>query len=637
MLQIDPLKRPPNAELELAGSKSITNRALLIAALAEGKSTLSRALFAEDTLAMINCLQAFGIDIKHDHTTATIAINGSGGELETPQKELWVRQSGTTARFILPLSALVKAPIEVDGDNQIRSRPQHDLLLALNELGVEIAHNGEMGHLPLTIDGSNLTVTDISVSGETSSQYLSALLLVGPCLPEKITLTLDGNAVSTPYIQMTVEIMKAFGAQVDSSKPNSYTVHPTGYVGRDYEIETDASTASYFFAAAAASKGRVVVNGIGSNSIQGDLEFVEILQQMGAQTLIRPNSVEVTGPTRLDGIDVSMKNISDTAPTLASIAPFASSPVRVTDIGFIQHKESDRVTAVVTELQKLGIDASIEDDGFVIKPGVPIGNIVHSYDDHRIAMAFTVLGLLSEGVAIDEPNCVAKTCPEFFEYVDTLRLEGDEQLDILAIDGPAGSGKSSLAKLLAERLRLEYLDTGAMYRSVAAEVLSANVDPKDLHAVAEIADKTDISFERQQVFVNGYDLTEMIRSAEVNAVVSHVAANPGVRAVLRRAQRSWARQRGGGVLEGRDIGSVVFPRAKLKVYVTATPGERARRRSLESGRSIEEILAEIQGRDEIDSSRADSPLAVSASAIIVDTTGKSLDEVAEEVLRSFNG
>ena len=494
-----------------------------------------------------------------------------------------------------------------------------------------------MGHLPLTIDGSNLTVTDIDVSGETSSQYLSALLLVGPCLPEKITLTLDGNAVSTPYIQMTVEIMKAFGAQVDSSKPNSYTVHPTGYLGRDYEIEADASTASYFFAAAAASKGRVVINGLGSNSIQGDLEFVEILQQMGAQTLIRPNSVEVTGPARLDGIDVSMKNISDTAPTLASIAPFSSSPVRVTDIGFIQHKESDRVTAVVTELQKLGIDASIEDDGFLINPGVPTRGIVHSYDDHRIAMAFTVLGLLSEGVAIDEPNCVAKTCPEFFEYVDTLRLEGDEQLDILAIDGPAGSGKSSLAKLLAERLRLEYLDTGAMYRSVAAEALSANVDPKDLHAVAEIANKTEISFEGQQVFVNGHDLTETIRSAEVNAVVSHVAANPGVRAVLRRAQRSWARQRGGGVLEGRDIGSVVFPRAKLKVYVTATPEERARRRSLESGRSIEEILAEIQGRDEIDSSRADSPLAVSANAIIVDTTGKSLDEVAEEVLRSFNG
>ena len=636
MLQIDPLKKPPNAELELTGSKSITNRALIVAALAEGRSTLSRALFAEDTLAMINCLQAFGINIKHDHTAASVIIDGSGGQLDIPQEELWVRQSGTTARFILPLSALAKAPIPVDGDSQIRLRPQNDLLLALSELGIQITHNGQIGHLPLTVDGSDLNVKNISVSGETSSQFLSALLLIGPCLPERITLTLDGNAVSTPYIQMTIEIMRAFGAQVDSSKPNSYTVHPTGYVGREYEIETDASTASYFFAAAAASKGRVVVNGIGANSIQGDLEFVKILEQMGAQTLIGPNSVEVSGPTRLDGIDISMKNISDTAPTLASIAPFVSSPVRVTGIGFIKHKESDRVHAVVTELQKLGIDANLEDDGFIIKPGLPTGNIVHSYDDHRIAMAFTVLGLLSEGVAIDEPSCVAKTCPEFFEYVDTLRLEGDKELDILAIDGPAGSGKSSLAKLLAKKLRLEYLDTGAMYRSVAAEALSANVNPKDLLPVAEIADKTVINFEGQQVFVNGNDLTEIIRSAEVNAVVSHIAANPGVRAILRRAQRSWARQRGGGVLEGRDIGSVVFPRAKLKVYVTATPEERARRRSLESGRSIEEILAEIQGRDEIDSSRADSPLAVSTNAIIVDTTDKSLDEVAEEVLRSFN-
>ena len=636
MLKIDALKQPPNAELELAGSKSITNRALIISALAKGTSTLSRALFAEDTLAMIDCLKAFGINIKHDHATSTIVVNGSEGELETPQERLWVRQSGTTARFILPLAALAKAPIEVDGDAQIRSRPQNDLLSALNKLGIEIAHNGNLGQLPLTIDGTNLIVTDINVSGETSSQYLSALLLIGPCLPKKITLTLDGNAVSTPYIQMTIEIMKAFGAQVDSSKPNSYTVHPTGYKGRNYEIETDASTASYFFAAAAASQGRVVINGIGSNSIQGDLEFVNILKRMGAETNIGPKSVEVSGPTRLKGIEVSMRDLSDTAPTLAAIAPFASTPVQVKDIGFIKHKESDRISAIVTELQKLQVDAQIKDDGFVIQPSQPIGNIIHSYDDHRIAMAFTVLGLLSQGVIIDEQNCVAKTCPDFFEYVDTLRLDGDEGLDILAIDGPAGSGKSSLAKLLAERLGLEYLDTGAMYRSVAAESLSANVDPKDMPAVTEIAERTEIRFEKQQVFVNGHDLTETIRSAEVNAVVSHVAANPGVRAILRRAQRSWARQRGGGVLEGRDIGSVVFPQAKLKVYVTATPEERARRRSLESGRSIEEILAEIKGRDEIDSSRADSPLSVSSNAIVVDTTDKTLDEVAEEVLRSFN-
>jgi cytidylate kinase len=287
-------------------------------------------------------------------------------------------------------------------------------------------------------------------------------------------------------------------------------------------------------------------------------------------------------------------------------------------------------------LNKLGVIASIEEDGFVIEPGSPTGNVIHSYDDHRIAMAFTVLGLLTEGVIIDDPNCVAKTCPEFFEHIDSLRLEGDKDLAILAIDGPAGSGKSSLAKLLAQELELEYLDTGAMYRSIAAEVIAANINPEAYREVTQIARNADIAFNGQEVFVNDTNVTQTIRNAEVNAIVSYVAANPGVRAILRRAQRSWARQRGGGVLEGRDIGSVVFPKAKLKVYVTATPEERARRRSLESGRAMKEILNEIQERDEIDSSRADSPLSISSNAIVVDTTDKTLAEVAEEVLRSFN-
>jgi 3-phosphoshikimate 1-carboxyvinyltransferase len=455
-------------------------------------------------------------------------------------------------------------------------------------------------------------------------------------LPEKITFTLEGNAVSVPYIDMTIEMMRAFGAKVEFSEPNTFTVHPTGYKGRNYEIETDASTASYFFAAAAVSQGRVVIHGIGENSIQGDLEFVNILDQMGAKVSIGPNAIEVSGQNQLNGIEISMRELSDTAPTLAAIAPYCSGTVRVNDIGFIKNKESDRVTAVVTELNKLGVIASIEEDGFVIEPGSPTGNVIHSYDDHRIAMAFTVLGLLTEGVIIDDPNCVAKTCPEFFEHIDSLRLEGDKDLAILAIDGPAGSGKSSLAKLLAQELELEYLDTGAMYRSIAAEVIAANINPEAYREVTQIARNADIAFNGQEVFVNDTNVTQTIRNAEVNAIVSYVAANPGVRAILRRAQRSWARQRGGGVLEGRDIGSVVFPKAKLKVYVTATPEERARRRSLESGRAMKEILNEIQERDEIDSSRADSPLSISSNAIVVDTTDKTLAEVAEEVLRSFN-
>jgi 3-phosphoshikimate 1-carboxyvinyltransferase len=636
MLRIDSLSKAPDAELQLPGSKSISNRALVISALAEGTSTLSRALFAEDTLAMIDCLKSFGIDIKTNQIAETIIVTGTDGRLNAPQDSLWVRQSGTTARFILPMAALTAAPIQIDGDEQIRSRPQADLLEALNKLGVEVTYGGEPSHLPLTLNGSNLKVQDIAISGETSSQYLSALLLVSPCLPEKITFTLEGNAVSVPYIDMTIEMMRAFGAKVEFSEPNTFTVHPTGYKGRNYEIETDASTASYFFAAAAVSQGRVVIHGIGENSIQGDLEFVNILDQMGAKVSIGPNAIEVSGQNQLNGIEISMRELSDTAPTLAAIAPYCSGTVRVNDIGFIKNKESDRVTAVVTELNKLGVIASIEEDGFVIEPGSPTGNVIHSYDDHRIAMAFTVLGLLTEGVIIDDPNCVAKTCPEFFEHIDSLRLEGDKDLAILAIDGPAGSGKSSLAKLLAQELELEYLDTGAMYRSIAAEVIAANINPEAYREVTQIARNADIAFNGQEVFVNDTNVTQTIRNAEVNAIVSYVAANPGVRAILRRAQRSWARQRGGGVLEGRDIGSVVFPKAKLKVYVTATPEERARRRSLESGRAMKEILNEIQERDEIDSSRADSPLSISSNAIVVDTTDKTLAEVAEEVLRSFN-
>lgn len=636
MLRIDSLSKAPNAELQLPGSKSITNRALVISALAEGTSTLSRALFAEDTLAMVDCLKLFGIDIKANQLAETIVVTGTDGRLNAPQDSLWVRQSGTTARFILPMAALTAAPIQIDGDAQIRSRPQADLLKALNLLGVEVAYGAEPSHLPLTLNGSNLKVQDIAISGETSSQYLSALLLISPCLPEKITFTLEGNVVSVPYIDMTIEMMRAFGAKVESSEPNTFTVHPTGYKGRNYEIETDASTASYFFAAAAVSKGRVVIHGIGENSIQGDLEFVNILEQMGAKVSIGASDIEVSGQNQLNGIDISMRELSDTAPTLAAIAPYCSGTVRVTDIGFIKNKESDRVTAVVTELNKLGVVASIEEDGFVIEPGSPIGSVIHSYDDHRIAMAFTVLGLLTEGVIIDDANCVAKTCPEFFEHIDALRLEGDKQLTILAIDGPAGSGKSSLAKLLAQELELDYLDTGAMYRSIAAEVIAANINPEAYREVTQIAENADIAFNGQEVFVNGTNVTQTIRNAEVNAIVSYVAANPGVRAILRRAQRSWARQRGGGVLEGRDIGSVVFPKAKLKVYVTAAPEERARRRSLESGRAMKEILNEIQERDEIDSSRTDSPLSISSNAIVVDTTDKTLAEVTEEVLRSFN-
>lgn len=637
MLSIDPLTKPPNSDLKLSGSKSITNRALVISALAKGTSTLHGALFAEDTIAMVDCLKGLGVDIECDEIHERIIVTGSGGALSSSGDPLWVRQSGTTARFIMPLAALAQTDIMIDGDPQIRNRPHKELFDALKKIGVGIIFEGEADHLPVRINGANLRAEELHVNAEQSSQYLSALLLSAPCMPQDMTLILASEVVSMPYLQMTLSMMRSFGAEVEENKKNEFSIRATGYTAKDYEIEVDASTASYFFAAAALSGGRVKVEGLGKSSIQGDVGFVDLLEQMGAEVTRSEQAIEVRGSNSLHGVNASMENISDTAPTLAVIAPSATTQTSVSGIGFIAHKESDRVTAVVTELRKLGIEAEDNGDGFTIQPGTVKSGVVHTYDDHRIAMAFTVMGLVTSGIALDNPECVSKTAPGFYEYVDQLRLEGDQELAILAIDGPAGSGKTSLAKRIASKIGLEYLDTGAMYRSVAAKVIEEGINPEDSDLVVAIANKITIVFEEDKVVVDGKNLTGIIRSPEVNAVVSYVAANPGVRAVLRRTQRSWARKRGGGVLEGRDIGTVVFPRARLKVYVTATPEERAKRRSLESGRPMEEILQEITGRDEIDSSRADSPLSISGDALMVDSTGKTIDEVTEEILGSFHG
>lgn len=633
MLEIDPLTAPPDVDLVVPGSKSLTNRALLVAALADGVSTLRGALFAEDTLAMVGCLVGLGATIEADAGGATFTVTGVGGRPTATTDVLWARQSGTTGRFVLPLAAMAGS-VTVDGDPQLRGRPQLDLLGALEQLGATPTALGEPASLPIRFDTPALRGGLVSVAGDTSSQFVSALLLAGPVLDQPLEIELTGEPVSAPYLSMTVAVMRAFGARVDT-EPGRYVVHPGGYQANDHQIEPDASTASYFFAAAAVSGGRVKVDGLGSDSTQGDAAFAELLGDMGAIVRRTPSSTEVQGTGTFEGVETSMEDFSDTAPTLGAVAPLATGPVRVTGVGFIRNKESDRIAAVVDGLTTLGVDARAEDDGFIVQPGSVSPGLVATHDDHRIAMAFTILGLNTPGVSIDDPTCVAKTFPSFFDAVDELRLAGDAALRILALDGPAGSGKSTVAKLVADRLGLDYLDTGAMYRSVAHAALRDRVSIDDGDALAALARHTEIDVGRDRVLVDGEDATSSIRSAAVNAAVSRVATNSAVRSALRRQQRAWARRRGGGVLEGRDIGSVVFPRARLKVFVTATPEERARRRSAESGRSYDEILAEVTGRDEIDSNRADSPLVEASDAVMLDTTGLSIDQVVTELASRF--
>ena len=636
MLTIDPLVEPPNARLDLPGSKSITNRALVVAGLADGESELSGVLFSQDTHVMMDSLQKMGVGIRQNLNGLSVSISGTGGSLQRPEETLWVHQSGTTARFCLPLAALCGQEVRIDGDEQIKNRPHEELCKALQSLGAQIEYLEAPNSFPLVVNGKDLQGGQISLNGGISSQFISALLLAAPCFPDQLELNIDGDLVSRPYIDMTISVMQAFGAQIQRVNDRRYVVSPTGYRNSRYEIEPDASAASYFFAAAAISGGSITVEGLGSRSIQGDTGFVDIVEKMGAKVVRSDNALSVTGTGSLIGIDASMKEISDTVPTLAAIAPLASGPTVISDVAFIAQKESDRVTALITELRKIGVQAEKTETGMVIYPGEVQKGTIHTYDDHRIAMAFSILGLVVPGITLDSPQCVAKTFPSFFDVLDQVRVAGDAKLSILAIDGPAGSGKSTLAKQVAKQLSLEYLDTGAMYRSVAAVALAQSASLDNEAEIAEIAERINIRFDDGRVYVDDDDLTEAIRSPEVNAAVSQVAANPSVRSIMRRQQRSWARVRGGGVLEGRDIGSVVFPEARLKVYVTATPEERARRRSLESGRSVEEIMEEILQRDTKDSTRGDSPLVADQEAVVIDTTGKTIHETSDYIEGLFS-
>lgn len=635
-LAIDPLVRPPDVVLELPGSKSITNRALVAASMASGTSVLSNALIADDTEAMVECMCRLGARIDVDRAGSTMVVRGIDGQLDAG-RDLWVRQSGTTARFVLPLAAMAGGGVTVDGDEQIRSRPQGHLIAALVGLGAVVESLGESGCLPVRFLEAPLSGSMISVPGDVSSQFISGLLLAAPLMERGLVVELTGDIVSEPYISMTLDIMRVFGATVEVTDSRRFSVRPGGYLGHDLSIEPDASTASYFFAAAAVSRGRVQVEGLGSSSIQGDVGFVDILRRMGAEVKMTTTSTEVRGPEQLSGLDVSMTSLSDTAPTLAAIAPFAAGPVRVDGIGFARAKESDRIAAPVKELIRMGIDAVDQGDGFLVKPGVPQPTTVQTYGDHRMAMAFTIAGLMVPGISIANPECVAKTFPHFFDTVDALRAVGDAELAVIALDGPAGSGKSTVARLVAERLGLQYLDTGAMYRSVTLAALEAGVELTDETRVADVARRVEIDVGIETVLVDGRDVTSAIRSEKVNLNVSQVSANPAVRAAMRRQQRAWARRRGGGVLEGRDIGTVVFPSAKLKVYVTASLEERSKRRAAESGVPAEELLASMRKRDDMDSSRADSPMTEAEDAWVLDTTGMSIEVVVDQVVEMFGG
>ena len=420
-MPVRPLAGPLDVVVSLPGSKSITNRALVCAALAEGTSRLTNALHADDTEAMVEGLQAMGAGIDAAWAEGRLVVTGTAGRPISDVAIVDARLSGTTSRFLLPVAALGEGHRRVDAANRMRERPMREVLDAVRALGAEVHDVGAPGHLPVEVVGGTLAGGEVAVRGDVSSQFLSGLLLSGPAMRTGLVARLVGDLVSEPYVEMTVEVMARFGVAVQRPDERTWVVEPQTYRAADLVIEPDASAASYVFAAAALVGGRATVEGLGDGSLQGDLAFVDVLEQMGAAVERGPDRTTVIGTGELRGVEIDMSQISDTAPTLAVVAAFAEGPSRVTGIGFIRGKETDRVGNVVAELRRLGVDAEEEPDGFTVHPAPLRPATVQTYDDHRMAMAFALAGLRAEGVQIADPGCVVKTFPGFWRLLQELR------------------------------------------------------------------------------------------------------------------------------------------------------------------------------------------------------------------------
>lgn len=422
---IEPLEVPPDAVILVPGSKSVTNRAMIVAALSDGGSVLGNPLLSDDSFWLMKSLSDLGIGVRVKNGDVSIA-GGSGG-IPNRDIEVFVGNAGTAARFLPAVLALGEGPYRVDGVPRMRERPISDLVDALRSLGAKIDYPAREGRFPLIVRGGGMDGGHARVAGGKSSQFLSGVMIGSPYARNGVTLSVAGDLVSKPYIGITREVMSAFGVEVAEDSPGAYRIEPATYRARRFDVEPDASGASYFFAAAALTGGRVRVEGLGRGSSQGDLRFVEVLRRMGCEVEYGEDPAndytEVRGPRNgsLAGIEVDMNDISDTFLTLAAIAPFASSPTRIENIEHTRHQETDRIKAVTTELRRLGVEVEEFTDGLLIIPGPVSPASIETYDDHRIAMAFALVGLVVGGVRIKDPSCVTKTMPDYFRRLDSLR------------------------------------------------------------------------------------------------------------------------------------------------------------------------------------------------------------------------
>jgi 3-phosphoshikimate 1-carboxyvinyltransferase len=649
-LDIPPLASA-GGTVTLPGSKSISNRVLLLAALCSGTTTVHDLLDSDDTRVMLDALLVLGCGVAHDG--AVVRITGLGGQAPAAPARLFMGNAGTAMRPLTAALAVLGGDFELSGVPRMYERPIGDLVDALRQLGCDIQYLGNEGFPPLRVGRPALTLdSPIRVRGDVSSQFLTALLLALPLVAQRdVVIEVVGELISRPYIEITLNLLARFGIAVHRDGWERFTI-PAGCTYRspgDIHVEADASSASYFIAlgALAASQTSVRVQGVGAGSIQGDIRFIEAAQAMGANVASGPNWLEISrGAWPLKAIDLDCNHIPDAAMTLAVMGLFADGPTTLRNIASWRVKETDRIAAMAAECIKLGATVSEGPDWLRVEPPKRWrAASIHTYDDHRVAMCFSLAAFNPAGVPvrIEDPKCVAKTFPDYFEALFGVVTPRAGQVPVICVDGPTASGKGTLAASVAQRLGYHYLDSGALYRVTALAALQAGLtlEAADEAAIAALAARLPVRFTGSHVLLAGLDVTDAIRTEEAGMNASRVSALPRVRTALVALQHSF-RQLPGLVADGRDMGTVIFAAAPLKVYLTASAARRAERRhkqliSKGFSTTLDSLRQDLEARDARDSSRSVAPLKPAADALLLDNSDQTIEESVGQVLEWWQG
>jgi 3-phosphoshikimate 1-carboxyvinyltransferase len=623
--------------VRLPGSKSISNRMLLLSALAAGSTEIHDLLDSDDTGVMLAALRTLGAGVEALGNHAW-RIRGVGGAFPVKSAKLFLGNAGTAFRPLTAALAVSAGHYVLSGVPRMHERPIGDLVDGLHQIGADVGYLGQAGYPPLEIGPAEIVLSGpIRVRGDVSSQFLTALLMALPLTGREAVIEMSTELISKPYIEITLNLMARFGVRVERDGWKRFSIAG----GQHYvspgvvHVEGDASGASYFLAAGAIGGGPVRVEGVGRDSIQGDIRFADALAQLGARIETGDNWIEARAPEtgRLKAFDLDLNHIPDAAMTLAVAALFADGPCRLRNIASWRVKETDRIAAMATELRKLG--AIVEEGADFLRVSPPLGRLtadaaIDTYDDHRMAMCFSLAALGGVPVRINDPKCVAKTFPDYFERYGRIVAP------VIAIDGPSASGKGTVAARVAAALGFHYLDSGALYRLTALMAQRGRVALDDEFAVAALAAELPAAFEGERILLGGDDVTDAIRTEAISVGASKVAALPSVRAALLERQRAYGRLPG-LVADGRDMGSVVFPQAAVKVFLTASAEARARRRYkqlIEKGMTanMRTLLQDLEERDARDAARSVAPLQQCEDAERVDTTPLGIDEAVTAVL-----